>query len=134
MTLYISARHIIKTGVVYAIISALCIVIDNVYALFGHGVRSFSMTWMFLYPLIGGTLFFMIIGIFLVNKKAESKYRLFYNLHNSGIAFLTTGSLFKGIIEIAGTTSLFTSIFLFLGIIFIISGIIVLVSSLSRKN
>jgi prolipoprotein diacylglyceryltransferase len=62
---------------------------------------------MFLYPLIGGALFYFIIYVF-TNKISKFKcYRLFFNIYNSGIATLTFGSFIKGILELAGADSIY---------------------------
>jgi hypothetical protein len=91
----------------YFSVSILCLVITNVYALFGHGVRSESMDFMFLYPLIGGTGVFLLmtlIAVYLPERLREVS-RVGYNLHNSGIASLTSAAMLTGIMEIAGTSS-----------------------------
>lgn len=115
-----------KTVIGYMLITLAAIVINKVYALFGHGVSSDSMTYMFLYPLIGGVIFYTLIKLIFPHVYQFHGYRLFFNLHNSGIAALTTGSLFEGILEIAGTNSSFTKVFFTAGWIFIGIGIIIL--------
>ena len=54
-------RQLRKTVRTYLILSLAAIAIDHIYALFGHGVSSDSMTWMFLYPLLGGALLYFLI-------------------------------------------------------------------------
>jgi len=72
-----------KTIVVYLILSIAAIAVDNIYALFGHGVRSDSMTWMFLYPLIGGTLVFLLAELLLPTEVMHADgFRLSFNLYN----------------------------------------------------
>ena len=118
--------HLKKTIVVYLILSIAAIVVDNIYALFGHGVRSDSMSWMFLYPLIGGTLVFLMAELLLPTEVMHADgFRLSCNLYNSGIAALTTGSLLKGILEIAGTASPYTVFFFAAGIPFLLIGSII---------
>lgn len=90
---------------VYLAITVFCIIFNQIYALFGHGVHSPFMTLMFLFPLLGGVLPFLILSLF-VNDPYEIKgYRFSYNCYNSGIAALTSASLLHGIFEIAGTDS-----------------------------
>ena len=118
-------RHLsIKTTIVYLAVTISCVVIANVYALFGHGVRSDSMDFMFLYPLLGGSLGFLFVALlrpFLLQtrhlffykrgERGESRLqirrcsRISYNLYNSGIASLTSAAMLTGIMEIAGTGS-----------------------------
>jgi hypothetical protein len=112
---------------VYIILSITAIAVNNIYALFGHGVHSAAMTWMFLYPLIGGGL-----GYFLIERLAPGivkakGYRLFYNLYNSGIATLTVGSFLQGILEIAGTSSPYTIGFYVVGLLFAVAGLVLLI-------
>ncbi|HWQ71126.1 MAG TPA: hypothetical protein VN370_02285 [Desulfitobacteriaceae bacterium] len=119
-------RRIRKTILVYLIISLLAVAIDNIYAVFGHGVSSAAMTWMFLYPLLGGTLFYLLIELLLPGICQFTGYRVFYNVYNSGIAVLTTGSFLKGILDIAGTNSPYVVLFSVAGWLFIASGLILL--------
>ena len=85
--------------------SGLAALVSQIYSLFGHGVRSAVMDWMFLYPLLGGSLIYLMIDLLLPAIKAQRSYRLFCNLYNAGIAALTAGSFLKGILEIAGAAS-----------------------------
>jgi hypothetical protein len=110
-----------RTVIVYLCFSILTFAIDKIYALFGHGVSSEAMTWMFLYPLLGGGLFYLLLGLLFPEINSFSGYRLFYNLYNSGIALLTAGSLLKGILEIAGTGSSYLKFYYILG--FVMMGI-----------
>lgn len=85
--------------------AGLAALVGQIYSLFGHGVRSAAMTWMFLYPLLGGSLIYLLIDLLVPAVKARPAYRLFCNLYNAGIAALTAGSFLKGILEIAGASS-----------------------------
>ncbi len=101
-----------KAAITYAVIAVFCVIFDRVYAQFGHGVISDTMDWMFLYPLIGGALPFLVFWWKQVNTE---QYRLLYNAYNSGIAALTIGSALFGVFEIAGTSSTYTIAFFILG-------------------
>lgn len=46
-----------KTAAVYLAATVFTIIIDRIYAVFGHGVSSRNMSWMFLYPLVGALPF-----------------------------------------------------------------------------
>lgn len=115
-----------KTAVVYFLLSVSAVAVDNIYALFGHVVRSVSMSLMFLYPLLGGALIFLLLGFIAPNIGGRA-YRLGCNLYNSGIATLTAGSLFKGILDIAGTASGFSGVFMRIGWTCVIVGLGVLI-------
>lgn len=94
-----------KTIVVYLCLSLTVFAVDKIYAVFGHGVHSGAMTWMFLYPLIGGALVYFLMLRLIPGFSKKEGYRLFYNLYNSGIALLTVAAFLKGILDIAGTSS-----------------------------
>ncbi len=117
-------RQPLKTALVYLGVSALCFLVDKVYALYAHGVASPAMTLLFLYPLLGGSLVFLVLGLVQPWAAAVPRYRAAYNLYNSGIATLSTGSLLQGIFEIAGTSSPYTVLFYVAGGLLIAAGVI----------
>lgn len=90
------------------------VIIEKIYRLFGHGVTSPAMTWMFLYPLAGGLLIYLVSRAKVGNGAAE-RFRCFSNLYHSGIATLTVGSFLKGVLEIAGTDSVYLPYFYIIG-------------------
>ncbi|MGN0383639.1 MAG: hypothetical protein ACI4DS_05155 [Eubacterium sp.] len=111
----------VKTAMVYLGITVFCVIFSCIYEYFSHGVYSGFMIYMFIFPLLGGVLPYMIIG--LVNG---IKYpgRVSLNAYNSGIATLTIGSCIQGVLEIYGTTSDYTPVFWITGAILVIIGII----------
>lgn len=119
-------KQLSKTILVYLILSLIAVVVDKVYGIFGHGVDSKAMTWMFLYPLLGGALFYSAINLFFPNIIKFASYRVFYNIYNSGIATLTFGSFLKGILEIAGTNSLYLVFFYGGGAVFLAVALIMM--------
>ena len=108
-------RRPLKTALVYLGAAAFCFLVAQVYGLYGHGVTSPAMTWMFLYPLLGGTLAFLLLRLIKPAAADTPQYPVAYNLYNSGIATLTVGSLLKGIFDIAGTSSPYTILFSVVG-------------------
>ncbi len=104
-----------KTVVAYLFVTILTIIFNKVYSLFGHGVSSDAMTYMFLYPLIGGSFVYLIMALFFSKLYLFKGYRGIYNLYNSGIAVLTVGSMLKGVMEIAGTASLYIKFYYIVG-------------------
>lgn len=115
-------KRIKKSIVAYFFISIFLIVFDRIYAVFSHGVSSLSMNLMFLYPLIGGVGVYIILKY--LCKEKGIKFRLTFNIYNTGIATLTIGSLLKGIMDIAGTSSEYIVYYRIIGIIFIIVSIL----------
>lgn len=124
MTLFILDinKSIIKTIIVYFCVTIFTLIFDKVYSIFSHGVSSAYMDLMFLYPLIGGEFLYIMILIFFTNINYK-EYRIPFNIYNSGIAILTVGSLLHGILEIAGTSSVYIKYYSFVGWIAIGVGI-----------
>jgi hypothetical protein len=127
-------KHIRKTTVVYLALSLLAVAVNYVYGLFGHGVHSGYMTWMFMYPLLGGVLFYNLISLAIPGVIRVPQYRMLFNTYNSGIAVLTVGSFLKGILIIAGTDSPYTFYFDAAGWMLVVAGIIMLFSIAIRNR
>lgn len=121
------SKQIRKSILVYLIVAFAMIAVDKIYAIFGHGVSSDAMTWMFLYPIVGGSLFFILIEFLVPGIDRIVGYRIFYNIYNSGIAVLTVASFTQGILEIAGTNSPYLTLYYRGGWLLIGSGLILLV-------
>ena len=115
-------KRIKKTIIIYFFTTIFTIVFDRIYALFSHGVSSLSMNLMFLYPLLGGVVVYYILGYLLKNKK--NSMIISFNLYNSGIAILTVGSLLRGIMDIAGTSSQYIKYYFIIGVLVIITSVI----------
>jgi hypothetical protein len=82
------------------------------------------MVYLALFPLIGG--FLTCVVIFIASHISRSfcfPKRVSYNLYNSGIATLTVGSIYLGVLEIYGTTSALTRIYFITGAAFVLAGI-----------
>ena len=120
-----------KTGITYLILTVVTVIIEKIYRLFGHGVTSPAMTWMFLYPLVGGLLIHLVsrtkIGIV-----DSERFRSFFNLYHSGIATLTAASFLMGVLEIAGTDSVYLPYFYIVGFGMVLFGILPLLSGASK--
>lgn len=114
-----------KTGIIYLILAVVTVMIEKIYRLFGHGVTSASMTWMFLYPLAGGLLIYLVSRAKFGSGDSEN-FRSFSNLYHSGIAALTVGSFLKGVLEIAGTGSVYLPYFFIVGFVMVLFGILLL--------
>lgn len=111
----------VKAVNTYIIVSLLCVVINYIYSIFGHGVNSRYMAFMFLVPFIGGVFLFSVITYIL---KIQFIDRIWYNLYNSCVAAITIGCFLRGIYEIAGSDSKHFYMFWYLGAIFLMFSII----------
>lgn len=92
-----------------------CIIFNQIYGLFGHEVSSASMASMFLYPLLGGAVPFLVIWLLETRFKLAGNNQLAINLYNSGIVTLICSSLLKGVFEIAGTSSVYVTVMMIMG-------------------
>ncbi len=100
-----------KTAAAYLGATLFCGFFSYVYERFSHGVYSDYMVYLFLFPLLGGTLPYgamLLLG-------ARPPRRPAANLFNAGIATLAVGSLMAGIFEIYGTDSSFLSVYWWAG-------------------
>lgn len=116
-----------KTIGSYLILTLTAIAVNFVYGIFGHGVHSTAMTWMFLYPLLGGALIYLLIDRRASGITRFSGYRLGFNSYNSGIATLTIGSFIKGVLDIAGTNSPYLVFYTGMGWLFIAIGMTIFI-------
>lgn len=123
-----------KTVLVYLILSVAAAAFDKIYDIFGYGVDSAAMTWMFLYPLLGGALFYFAIFMLIPHITNFVGFRAVLNIHNSGIAALTLASLLKGIFEIAGTNSIYLIYYYIVGLVFITAGLAIMLILAVNKN
>lgn len=122
-----------KTGITYLIATVAMVILEKIYRLFGHGVTSPAMTWMFLFPLAGGLLIYLVNRARLI-LKMQSDCAAFSNLYHSGIATLTVGSFLKGVLEIAGTDSVYLLYFYIVGFGMVLLGIVPLLSEASKGH
>lgn len=109
-----------RTGFFYLFLSLFCALFGAVYECFSHGVYSFFMLYAFGFPLILGALPFLALAFW----NSPMPGRLTRELHHSGVASLTVGSLFEGVLEIYGTTNRLVLVYWVLGGTFLLSGLI----------
>lgn len=118
-----------KTGLIYLLISIFCILFGAVYEHFSHEVYSGFMLYAFVFPLVGGALVFFGLAF----SRLPLPGRVSCNLYHSGIAALTVGSLFQGVLEIYGTTNRLIWVYWSLGTGFLLLGIIFYVIGNRKK-
>ena len=98
---------------VYIFVTIFTLIFGMVYELCSHGIFSFHMAYLFIYPLIGGVLPYWIIAY---KTHKYVRFEMVDFLWNSGIATLIAGSLVKGVIDIYGTESPYIPVFYAVGI------------------
>ena len=74
--------------------------VGAVYEYFSHGVYSYWMIYAFAFPLVMGVVPYTILLI-----KEKYPNRVFLRLWNSAIATFSVGSVFAGVLAIAGYTN-----------------------------
>lgn len=110
-----------KKSVVYLFISLFCILFGAIYEVYSHEVYSYYMIYAFVFPLVGGTLLFSVLGLIKIRIYSRTFARNFYH---SGVATLTVGSIVQGILDIYGTTNMLTGWYWRIGLLFIILSIV----------
>ena len=118
-----------KTGI-YLGISVFVFIFGQIYEYFSHGVYSNYMIFAFLIPFAG--LFILWILNNLIFKIEISYFVLLP--WKCGTATLTAGSLYKGILEIYGTSTTFEIFYLITGIAFCILAAFIMATGKGKVN
>lgn len=107
--------------------AVFCALFSAIYENFSHGVYSRSMIFMFVIPLAASALFLLI---FLIRpSKRPSPWPR--SLFGSGVAALTVGSCWRGVIHIYGITSGFTKVYFAVGAVLVLAAAILYVKELA---
>ena len=101
-----------KTVISYTLITIFFFAFSRIYEAFSFGETSVHMNNLFAVPLIGGIL----LAIFL--KALPYFSRLSLNLWNSAVAIVTTGTLFRGIVNLSGRSTTLDAPYWYVGIVF----------------
>ena len=102
----------------YVLITITVALFGAVYEYFSFGVYSYYMIYAFAIPLILGVLPWFIIASNRMGKTGpEENFPPMHtvNLWGSGIATLTVGSVFHGVLDIYGTTSSLSKVYFIVG-------------------
>ncbi len=111
---------LLKKHLVFNLAGTLFLVLFGaVYETFSHGVFSFYMLYAFSVPLVFGVTLYLIL---LFARRYPG--RVFLNLWNSAIAAFSAGSVFKGVLEIYGTTNSLVIVYPICGCILAVSALV----------
>lgn len=105
----------------YLAVSAFCLVFSFIYGFFSHGIHSPWMRWLAAWPFVLGAVPALILAGSRPGAQTAGAggYRVreevFKDIYRFGIAAVTVASLLKGVLEIAGTDSLYPTVLLFAG-------------------
>ena len=94
-------KLMVQTAWIYACAAAFCAFFGAVYEVFSHQVYSYFMIYAFALPLCLGTLPALLYAL----KGWQAPSRLARQLYHSGVAALTVGCIFEGVLRIYGSTN-----------------------------
>ena len=107
-----------KTAISYTLITIFFFAFSRIYEAFSFGETSVYMHYLFAVPLVGG----IILAILL--KVLPYFFRISLNLWNSAIAIITTGTLFRGIVNLSGRSTTLDAPYWYVGTSFAILAIL----------
>ena len=111
-------KRLKKTVISYTLITIFFFAFSRIYEAFSFGETSVHMHYLFAAPLVGGIL----LAIFL--KVLPHFSRISLNLWNSAVAIITTGTLFRGIVNLSGRSTTLDAPYWYVGIGFAILAIV----------
>ncbi|MBQ4424726.1 MAG: hypothetical protein II882_03185 [Lachnospiraceae bacterium] len=93
-------RRLLRHAILFLAAALITAFVGAVYERFAHSVYSYYMIYAFAIPLGLGTLPLLLF----VQKNWRMPPRFTVNTWYAGVATLTVGSIFKGVLDIFGTT------------------------------
>ena len=125
-------KTILRNVLIYIGVVIFCIIFGIVYEFYSHGVVSNYMLFGFLFPLTLGLFPYFVL---LVSKSNKGPSDLTSCIYNAGVATLTVGSYFKGMLDIYGTTrDVYVVIYFALGIVLLVVGLFLYIISLVKSS
>lgn len=109
-----------RIALMYLAGSVFLAVFGFIYELFSHEVYSASMIYAFLIPLVGGCGAFLALDLFAPEDWVFAKMPR--NLYHCGIMTLSVGSVFRGVLEIYGTTNQLSAVYFIVGGAMLVGG------------
>lgn len=107
-----------KTVISYTLITIFFFAFSRIYEAFSFGETSVHMHYLFAVPLVGGIILAILFKAFAYFS------RLSLNLWNSAVAIITTGTLFRGIVNLSGRSTTLDQPYWYVGIGFTILAIL----------
>ena len=99
-------KYCLRPLLIYIGVTIFCVIFGLIYEYFSHNVLSYSMLYGFMWPLFGGVVFYAVwTGIYFLFKIKYTPSIWTSYAYNAGLATLTVGCYFHGIVEISGRTS-----------------------------
>ncbi|MFZ1758384.1 hypothetical protein [Streptococcus sp. VTCC 12905] len=123
-----STTRFSRTFISYLAMAAFLFIFSRIYESLSYGEVSVFMHYMFCATLVGGIL---LLGLLQVKPNLS---RMTYNLWNSGIATITAGCLFRGIINLSGRSTTLDQPYWYVGAGFLALSLITLFISDTRRT
>ena len=114
-----------KTFLTYLVLTAFLFIFSRVYESLSYGEVSFYMHYMFCVTAIGGVL---LLALLILKRNLS---RISFNLWNTGVAVITAGFLFRGIVNLSGRSTTLDTPYWYVGAAFLI---LALLSLFFTKN
>ena len=116
-----------KILVRYLAVTAFCLLVSVIYGRFSHGIRSFWMSWLALWPLVLGVVPAALTAgeIFPFRDTIPDESgagEVMKDIYRFGIAAVTVSSFLKGVLEIAGTDSFYPDVLRYAGAVMLVCG------------
>ncbi|MBP1042748.1 hypothetical protein I6N95_17155 [Vagococcus sp. BWB3-3] len=112
-----------KQSLIYLLASLGLFMFNYIYSLFSHGVSSDAMSGMWHYTIIMAILSGAMS--LLSHNQLKKQIRLAALMINCGVATIVSGHLLTGIVEIAGTNSVYIPYYDYSGWLFILVGTLI---------
>lgn len=113
----IKNKRLKKTLVSYSLLTIFFFAFSRIYESFSFGETSLHMHYLFAVPLVGGIVLALLLKIM------PNLGRISLNLWNSAVAVLTTGMLFRGIVNLSGRSTTLDQPYWYVGLAFAILAI-----------
>ena len=126
-----SGKKALVTATSYLAISIFTAFFGAVYEIFSHGIYSYFMIYAFAFPLVLGTLPFLIFGLKPCSKYPIRSVRCCYH---ATIATATIGSIIKGVLDIYGTSSNLLWVYVYASAIMFAASIVLYLVQIFRKK
>ena len=101
-----------KTLVSYSLLTIFFFAFSRIYESLSFGETSLHMHYLFAVPLLGGIVLALLLKIM------PNLGRISLNLWNSAVAVLTTGMLFRGIVNLSGRSTTLDQPYWYVGLAF----------------
>lgn len=115
-----------KILVRYLAITAFCLLVSLIYGHFSHGIHSFWMNWLAFWPLILGAVPAALSAADIFPFRGTTDERgageVMKDIYRFGIAAVTVSSFLKGVLEIAGTDSVYPDVLRYAGAVMLVCG------------